>query len=125
MSHFSTIQTKLKDRSNLLKALQNLSIEILEDVELDNPLGHNHPKVHADISINDTSGFIWNKTNYEFITDKQTWKNSIPVERLLDKINQEYAKVSIYEIAKVEGFSISEESVKDDGSLEFVCTRWN
>ena len=42
MSHFSTIQTKIKDRPALLEALELLGYNIDEDVKLENPHDHKH-----------------------------------------------------------------------------------
>ena len=42
MSHFSTIKTKIKNKPELLEALQLLQYDVQEDQELINPLDHQH-----------------------------------------------------------------------------------
>ena len=56
MSHFSTIQTKIKSKPELIEALQLLQYDVQEDQELINPINHQHEKVKVDVSIgNDLS----------------------------------------------------------------------
>ena len=57
MSHFSTIKTKIKNKSELLEALQLLQYDVQEDQELVNPLDHQHEKVKVDVSIGNDIGF--------------------------------------------------------------------
>ena len=45
MSHFSTIKTKIKNKPELIEALQLLQYDVQEDQELINPLDHQHEKV--------------------------------------------------------------------------------
>ena len=45
MSHFSTIQTKIKHKSQLIEALELLQYDVQEGQELVNPLNHQHEKV--------------------------------------------------------------------------------
>ena len=46
MSHFSTIQTKLKDRSKLVEALELLQYNVVQDAKLENPLDHELSLIH-------------------------------------------------------------------------------
>ena len=45
MSHFSTIKTKIKNKPQLIEALELLQYEVQENQELINPLDHQHEKV--------------------------------------------------------------------------------
>ena len=62
MSHFSTIKTKIKNKSELVEALQILQYDIKEDQELvvGGSHGKNHPIVEADICIARDIGFRFN-----------------------------------------------------------------
>ncbi len=42
MSHFSTIKTKIKNKPELIEALQLLQYDVQEDQELVNPINHQH-----------------------------------------------------------------------------------
>ena len=67
MSHFSTIKTKIKNKPELIEALQLLQYEVQEDQELINPIDHQHEKVKVDISIGEDIGFrLNNNGEYEF-----------------------------------------------------------
>ena len=60
MSHFSTIKTKIKNKPELIEALQLLQYVVEEDQELVNPLDHQHEKVKVDLSIGNDIGFRLN-----------------------------------------------------------------
>ena len=125
MSHFSTIKTKIKERPYLIKALQLLQYDVQENVELVNPIDHQHEKVKVDISIGNDIGFRLNKEGvYELVTDIQTWKDSIPPNRFIEKVTQQYAKATILDSIEDKGFTIEKESTTIDNNIEIVATRW-
>ena len=45
MSHFTTIKTKIKNKPELVEALELLQYDVKQDEELVNPLDHQHEKV--------------------------------------------------------------------------------
>ena len=94
--------------------------------ELENPSNHQHEKVFCDITLGKDIGFRWNKQNnsYELVTDLQTWSHSLPPERLLDQITQNYAMQTLTATAKLEGFEEEEVKTNDRGEVELVFTRW-
>ena len=125
MSHFSTIKTKIKEKPYLIKALQLLQYDVQEDVELVNPIDHQHEKVKVDVSIGNDIGFRLNKDGvYELVADIQTWKDSVPPRRFIEKVTQQYAKVTIVDTITEQGFTINEESTTIDNTIELVATRW-
>ena len=128
MSHFSTIKTKLKERPFLLEALQVLQYDVKEDQELKVTGAHGikHETVTADLSIGSDVGFRLNPmTNeYELVADLETWNQPISVERFLDKVNQQYARMTIHNQVKKMGFQVEEEWEMDDNSIELTVTRW-
>ena len=125
MSHFSTIKTKIKEKPYLIKALQLLQYDVQENVELVNPIDHQHEKVKVDISIGNDIGFRLNKEGvYELVTDIQTWKDSIPPNRFIEKVTQQYAKATILDSIEDKGFTIEKESTTIDNNIEIVATRW-
>ena len=125
MSHFSTINTKIKNKPELLEALQLLQYDIQEDQELINPIDHQHEKVKVDVSIGTDIGFrLNNNGEYELVADIQTWNQPIPPERLIEKVTQQYARMTIHNTIKEQGFQVAEEWEMDDNSIEITATRW-
>ena len=125
MSHFSTIRTKIKNKPELIEALQLLQYDVQEDQELINPLNHQHEKVKVDVSIGNDIGFRLNKDGvYELVADIQTWKDPVPPRRFIEKVTQQYAKVTIVDTITDQGFTIQKESTTIDNTIELVATRW-
>ena len=125
MSHFTTIKTKIKNKPELLEALELLQYDVKQDQELINPLDHQHEKVKVDVSIGNDIGFRLNKEGvYELVTDIQTWKDSIPPNRFIEKVTQQYAKATILDSIEDKGFTIEKESTTIDNNIEIVATRW-
>ena len=125
MSHFSTIKTKIKNKPELIEALQLLQYDVYEDQELINPIEHQHEKVKVDVSIGTDIGFrLNNNGEYELVADIQTWNQPIPPERLIEKVTQQYARMTIHNTIKEQGFQVAEEWEMDDNSIEIVATRW-
>ena len=85
-----------------------------------------HPEFHADVSIRNDIGFRLNKNtgNYELITELDTWDLDVPVSRFIDQVTQQYARMTIHNTIKEEGFTVDEEWEMDDNSIELTVTRW-
>ena len=125
MSHFSTIKTKIKNKPQLIEALELLQYEVQENQELINPLDHQHEKVKVDVSIGNDIGFrLNNNGEYELVADIQTWKDPVPPKRFVEKITQQYARMTVHNQIKEMGFKVEEEWEMDDNSSELVVTRW-
>jgi len=125
MSHFSTIQTKIKSKPELIEALQLLQYDVQEDQELINPINHQHEKVKVDVSIGNDIGFrLNNKGEYELVADIQTWKDPVPPKRFVEKVTQQYARMTVHNQVKEMGFKVEEEWEMDDNSIELTVTRW-
>jgi hypothetical protein len=129
MSHFSNIKTKIKEAPYLIEALQTLNYEVKENQELviTNPShAENHPVVLAEIALTNDIGFKWNSETetYELVAELDNWNLNVPVERFLQKVTQQYARAILDAAVTEEGFTIAEETVKVDNSIELVVTRW-
>ena len=128
MSHFSRIKTKIKNKPELEEALLLLQYDVKEDQELKVTGDHGikHEVVTADLAIGNDVGFRLNPmTNeYELVADLETWNQPISVERFLDKVNQQYARMTIHNQVKKMGFQVEEEWEMDDNSIELTVTRW-
>ena len=126
MSHFSTIRTKIKHKPQLIEALELLQYDVQENIELINPIDHQHEKVKVDVSIGDDIGFrLNNNGEYELVADIQTWKDPIPPKRFVEKVTQQYARMTVHNQVKEMGFQVEEEWEMDDNSIELTVTRWN
>ena len=129
MSHFSAIKTKIRNKPELQEALELLQYTVVEDQELRVTGAHGikHETVTADLAIAKDIGFRLNPmTNeYELVADLETWNQPIPVERFIDKVNQQYARMTIHNSVKKMGFQIEEEWEMEDNSIELVVNRWD
>ena len=128
MSHFSTIKTKLRNKPQLLEALEILQYDVKEDQELKVSGSHGigHETVEAELAIGTDIGFRMNPMTgeYELVADLETWNQPIPVERFMDKVNQQYARMTVHNTVKEMGFQVEEEWEMEDNSIELTVTRW-
>ena len=128
MSHFSTIRTKLRNKPQLLEALEILQYDVKEDQELKVSGSHGigHETVEAELAIGTDIGFRMNPMTgeYELVADLETWNQPIPVERFMDKVNQQYARMTVHNTVKDMGFQVEEEWEMEDNSIELTVTRW-
>ena len=129
MSHFTCIKTKIRERDYLVEALELMGHDIQENQQLViNNLSHaeEHPEFLADVAIRNDIGFRLNKNtgNYELVAELDTWDLDVPVNRFIEKVTQQYARMSIHNTVKELGFEVAEEWEMDDNSIELTVTRW-
>ena len=136
MSHFSTIRTKLKDKSILLEALDLMKERVnnpadlgmsVVDLVITNPdHAEEHPTTEVEFSLGVDYGFRLNKQTgtYELVADRQTWNKDVPIERFLEKVTQQYARMAIHNTVKEQGFEVEHEWEMDDNSIELTVSRW-
>ena len=129
MSHFSTIKTQLKDKDVLLEALELLQYTVNEkqDLVIENPShAEEHPVMNACVAVAPDIGFCWNEEtqSYDLYSDDQTWSLNVPPSRFIDKVTQQYARMTIHNTMKEEGWQVEEEWEMDDNSIELTLTRW-
>ena len=128
MSHFSTIKTKIKHKPQLIEALELLQYDVTEDQELrvSGAHGIKHEVVEAEVAIANDIGFRMNPHtgDYELVADLETWKEPISVDRFVDKGTQQYARMTIHNTVKKQGFEVEEEWEMNDNSIELTVTRW-
>lgn len=129
MSHFSTVKTELRERQSLIEALHELGFSA--DPSPRSVRGYQGQTITADISVPQPNGadigFRLNSSNgnYELVTDLQLWSQTIPVERFLALLHQRYALRTLLTATANEGFQVSTQVEKNDGSIELVVTRWD
>ena len=129
MSHFSTVKTELRQRESLVSALEDLGYELKQGGY---PVrGYRGQTVEAELAVTlqDSAdfGFVWNEANgaYEFVTDLDLWRQSMPIERFLSRLTQRYALNTVLKASLTEGFEVAEQRDCQDGSIELVVTRWD
>jgi len=129
MSHFSTIQTELRDREALLAALGDLGYDASEGQRT--VRGYRGQQITADLAVQQPQGadigFRLNTDSgsYELVADLDLWRQPVPVERFLSQLNQRYALRTILAATAAEGFQVQEQSQQNDGSIELVVSRWD
>ena len=126
MSHFSTIKTTIKNKPELVEALELLQYNVIQDAQLENPLDHQHKQWNVDVAISNDIGFKLNNNTgtYELVADQETWDLDVPVQRFIDKVTQQYARMTVHNTVKEMGFQVEEEWEMDDNSIELTVTRW-
>ena len=127
MSHFSTIKTQLKDKEVLVESLELLqyNVKVDQDLVIENPShAEDHPVINACIAVAPDIGFKWNGESYDLYSDDQTWSLDVPPSRFVDKVTQQYARMTIHNTMKEDGWQVAEEWEMDDNSIELTVTRW-
>ena len=129
MSHFTCIKTKIKERPYLIEALELMGHDVEENKALviNNPShAEEHAEFHAEVAIRNDIGFRWNKNTetYELVAELDTWDLDVPVNRFIEKLTQQYARMTLYGTVKEEGFEVAEEWEMTDNSIELTVTRW-
>ena len=129
MSHFTCIKTQIKERPYLIEALEIMGHDVQENQALviSNPShAEDHPVVHAEVAISNDIGFRYNEETqaYDLYSDHDTWSLDVPAPRFVEKLTQQYARMTIYSTVKEMGYEVQEEWEMDDNSLELTVTRW-
>ena len=127
MSHFSKIQTTLKDLNLLKQSLEDLSIQW--DSQSQTVRGYKEKTSFANLVIKQNNnydiGFTWNGFEYQLVADLQFWQQPWSVESFLDKVSQRYAYNSIIQATQKQGFETVEEINQDNGTIRLTLQRWN
>ena len=125
MSHFTTLKTKLTDKSILLKVLNTLNYGAVENILLDNPVNHDHEEVYVEVAVTRYVGFKRAEDGtLELVADKDAWKESIPVERFLEKVTQEYARQTVLGTVQEQGYTVVSEQKSVENTIEIVAEKW-
>lgn len=129
MSHFSQIKTKIRNLDSLKVALTDLGADWKAGPS---PVrGYQEQTQTADVVIPQTNGYdIGFRRNsetsdYELVADLQYWQQPLTVEGFLNQVTQRYAYNTVLAETAQQGFRLSEEQVREDGSVRLVVQRWN
>nr|YP_009244549.1 hypothetical protein Gchil_141 [Agarophyton chilense]AMK96791.1 hypothetical protein Gchil_141 [Agarophyton chilense]ASP44686.1 hypothetical protein [Agarophyton chilense]UAD84279.1 hypothetical protein [Agarophyton chilense] len=129
MSHFSRIKTSITNVEVLQKTLQDLKFECsIGKSQLKDSNGNlEYVDIVAKKNNKNIIGFLWNRTEYIFISDFGLWQdyqNMYP-ENIIEKILQQYAINSIIRSSNTEGFKTIEKQKLTNGSIKLVLQRWS
>ena len=129
MSHFTKIKTSIKNKPELVEALVLLGYDVKEDQQLtiNNPThAEDHADWYADVSIKNDIGFKLNKNTgeYELVAELDAWDLDVPIKRFVEKVTQQYARMTVHNTIKEMGFEVEEEWEMDDNSIELTVSRW-
>ena len=82
--------------------------------------------MNACVGVARDIGFCWNEQtqSYDLYSDDQTWSLPTPPSRFIDKVTQQYARMTIHNTMKEDGWQVAEEWEMDDNSIELTLTRW-
>ena len=101
---FDILETKLQDRSILLKSLEEIDerpntpwkgTSVIELVLLSDRNYEDLETIEVDFSIGVDVGFRLNKetNNYDFIYHEDNWNKDLSIEEFLDKLSNQYGKI--------------------------------
>ena len=124
MSHFTRIETKLRDIGVVKEALQEMGYAVRERA---NVRGYNAgAEAHADLVIEAEDGrdigFRQVGDQVEIVAD--FWNRPIDQVKFLKRVTQQYAYRMIIQRAEEQGFQVVKTERQDDGSIRVVVQRW-
>lgn len=123
MSHFTRVQTQLRDIEVVRKALKQLGYQVAGAGPVK---GFGNQEVEAELVINTGSsndiGFVQDGESVVMVAD--FWGLKIDRTRFLQEITQRYAYLTVVEQAEIQGWSTLTEEVQPDGSIRLVMQRW-
>jgi hypothetical protein len=128
MSHFSNIKTKIRNIESLKSALTDLGIDWKAGPQT--VRGYQGDTRTASVTIEQDNGYdIGFSTNgnneYELVADLQFWQQNWSVDRFLSQVTQRYAYHTVLTEATKQGFQVTEEQDRQDGSIKLVVQRWS
>ena len=79
----------------------------------------------SEVAIGTDIGFRMHPVTgeYELVADIQTWKDPVPPKRFVEKVTQQYARMTVHNQIKEMGFKVEEEWEMDDDSIEVTINR--
>ncbi|MEM8723766.1 MAG: DUF1257 domain-containing protein [Cyanobacteria bacterium P01_G01_bin.39] len=127
MSHFSNIKTKIRNLDSLKAALKDLDIDWKDGPAI--VRGYQGQTHQADIVVEQNNnydfGFSWNGSEYDLVADLQYWEQPLTVEGFLRRVTQRYAYNTVVNETANQGFAVTEQKEREDGSISLVVQRWS
>ncbi|MSP70835.1 MAG: DUF1257 domain-containing protein [Myxococcales bacterium] len=130
MSHFTTVQTKIKDLVCLKKALTDLGYAFTEDEAGVEVLGYLGAKTRAELSVKASKSYDIGvkKTvdGYEFVAD--WWgvetTRGVTQEAFMKTVTQRYAYHKVLSEVARQGYTIETEEVSTEQTISITVRKW-
>lgn len=129
MSHFTTVQTKIKDLVAVKQAIQDLGLTFIESEEPVVVRGYQGATETSNLVIRATKhydiGVKLTKDGYIFVAD--WWgiemETGLKQEAWIEKFQQRYAYNKVLKEIKSRGFTLEEEEAKA-GEIRLTVRKW-
>ena len=126
MSHFTRIQTSIRDLATLQSALTQLDVS-WEKASV--PIrGYQDQTIKAELVIHQPNsidiGFAFNGEEYELVADTSFWQQQWSMELFLDKVNQVYASELLNKELRGLGFITVSYVKTEQGLIDLVADKW-
>ena len=132
MSHFTTVETKIKDLSLLKRILKELNF-VFEEAKQGQQLtvkGYQGHKTEADMVIHVSKSYdigvrVTNK-GVRFVADWWGVETTAGIEEkeFTQKIVQKYSYYKVIEELRKKGYTLEEEETKEDNSIHIKLRKW-
>ncbi len=130
MSHFTTVQTQIKDLVALKAALKDLNYAFTEAEQGVEVRGYLGAKERAGISIHASKtydiGLKQTTTGYEFVAD--WWgveiTRGVTEEAFVKAVTQRYAYHKVKNELTARGYSFETDEVKSDQTISLKVRKW-
>ena len=123
MSHFTRVQTQLRNIETVKQALMELGYSVTEGMVR----GYRDNEATADlvvhVSDNYDIGFRQEASQIVMVAD--FWGLKINREDFLKSVTQKYAYITVMEQAQSQGWQAMTEEKQPDGSIRLVMQRWS
>jgi hypothetical protein len=129
MSHFTTVQTKLKDMVAVKQAIQDLGLTYIESEEPVVVRGYQGTEERAQLVIRATKhydiGIRQTQQGYIFVAD--WWgiemETGLKQEQWIERFTQRYAYHKVLKEILARGFTLEEEEAKA-GEIHLTVRKW-
>jgi len=125
VSHFSNIQTKIKNKKYLENALDTLNIKFTQKLQIE--IGSDEEQKLPTLVISEFGhedfGFKWASNHYQFVVDELMWKSPLNLNLFTDKLNEIYACETIVQESIKQNFQLIEEK-QIQGSTQYTFERY-
>jgi hypothetical protein len=131
MSHFSRIATKIKDRQTLVRCLQEMGYEVVEDGTVRGYHGQQQVDLRIQTGKGYAIGFRRNDQGaFEIVADWWGVKGAdqdrfvADLQNQMNRIQRDYALKMVMEQSERQGYELVEQEEEGDGTIRIVMRRW-
>merc|ERR1711871_1672591 len=128
MSHFTKVQTSLKDKDMLVKTLTDMGAKVSVSDDLMTVRGYDDETEKAHIVIEQPNGkdlgFRSSENGFELVADLQFWEMAVPADVFLEKLTQRYALNTVTKATEAAGFQLVSAKNTADGSIKIEVSKF-